>query len=232
MGQTGFGVNTIDVNGITMLLTDGGSGSAVHLTRLSDPGTVGRGALESFYLDEQFLREAPTRANYNRDALLEPRWSNKTLCGRQWIMMIGGEGGSLSHWDPDETAFAPTCRRCMTSMDKLFPAPTPDPRLPLVGRMVADLIIEHGFAEIYHVPGDQLESLRKLIRKLVRAETGHPIETHHFGDVLYLACDPIYKTHALEYQREAVEALSNYLHGDGIPREPKARVSWTTWSTA
>jgi len=230
MDESRHGPNTIDVNGITMLLTDGGGGNAVHLTRLADPGTTGRGALYDFYLDDKHLQDMPTRANYDRDALLDPRWSNKTLCGRQWVMMIGGDGCSVSQWDADETAFAPTCRRCLAAMDKLFPPPAPDPRLPVIARVVADLIIEHGFAEVHHIPGDQVETLRKQIRKLVRADSGHPIETHHLADVLYLACDPIYQTHAMEYQREAVEALSNYLHGDGVPREPKARISWTTWS--
>lgn len=229
MDRLGYGVNAIEVNGITLLLTDGGSGGAVHLTRLADPGTPGRGAVHDFYLDEQHLRAVPTRANYDRVALLAPRWSDKTICGCGWVMMIGGEGGSLSEWDAEETAFAPTCRRCLAAMDKLFPSPAPVERLPLIAQVVADLIIEHGFAEVHHVPGDQLAALRKQIRKLVRSQTGHPIETHHLGDVLYLSCNPIYRTHALEYQREAVESLSTFLHGDGTPREPKARVSWTTW---
>lgn len=231
MDQPGYGANTIEANGISMLLTVAG-GDAVHLTRLADPGVLGRAAIDDRYLDDSQLSQVPTRANYDRDALLAPRWSDKTICGRDWAMMIGGEGGTLGQWD-DVTAFAPTCRKCLASLDKLFPAPTDNERLPLIAQVVADLIVEHGFAEIHDVPGDQLAALRKQIRAKVRAATGHPIETHHINDVLYLSCDPIYRTHAVEYQREAVQAVQDLLSGDGTltPMDPKSTASWTTWAS-
>ena len=40
---------------------------------LISPGTPGRGALHDFYLDDKHQRDVPTRANYDRDALLDPR---------------------------------------------------------------------------------------------------------------------------------------------------------------
>ena len=48
------------------------------------------------------------------------------------------------------------------------------PQLPLVARLVADLVAVHGYAEIYGVPGDQLTELRRQIRSLVGKDNNHP----------------------------------------------------------
>jgi hypothetical protein len=42
----------------------------------------------------------------------------------------------------DEDADAPSCRRCLALMDKLFPPPNLNDRFPLVVQMVADTILE------------------------------------------------------------------------------------------
>ncbi|SBT40568.1 hypothetical protein GA0070621_1000 [Micromonospora narathiwatensis] len=64
--------------------------------------------------------------------------------GRAWALMVGGDDGTLSrHREP---AFAPTCRRCLTLMDRLFPAPAVDRRVPVVAQVVVDVVREHGYS--------------------------------------------------------------------------------------
>lgn len=88
-------------------------------------------------------------AAYDRAALEDPRWLETTLCGRRWILMASGEDS-----EDEQAVFAPTCRRCLALMDKLFPQPALDSRFPLTVQIVTDTVIEHGTAEIFGVPGD------------------------------------------------------------------------------
>lgn len=66
-------------------------------------------------------------------------------------------------------------------MDRLFPAPAVDRRVPVVAQVVCDVVREHGHAEVQQVPGDQLAVLRKEIRSLIRQQTGHPAQTPAAG---------------------------------------------------
>jgi hypothetical protein len=156
--------------------------------------------------------------DYDRAALLQPCWAETTLCGREWANMIGGEAGPVQRYG--ETAFAPTCQRCLALMDKLFPAPTEDPRLPLVA---ADVIAEHGFCEVHHVPGDQQLALPKAIRAKVKAKTGHRIETTLIDATLYIHCEAIYALHADQYSRAAGEAVSAFLASQCGPLPHRCR---------
>lgn len=65
-------------------------------------------------------------------------------------------------------AGTPTWRRCLTLMDKLFPPPEPDGRLEMIVSIIADTVTEHGYAEMWHVPGDQQAALRSQARKAVK----------------------------------------------------------------
>jgi hypothetical protein len=69
-----------------------------------------------------------------------------TLCGREWAIMVGGDGGAIGRYG--EVAFAPSCRRCLAIIDRHFPKPPPDSRLILVAQMAAGTVVDQrGFAE-------------------------------------------------------------------------------------
>jgi hypothetical protein len=112
------GPNIIEINGAAMLLTTTGGGTAIHLTAAATPDT-GREAVPDLYFDSS--DNDPVPAGYDPAALLEPRWSEKTLCGRDWAVMVGGDGGAIGRYG--EVAFAPTCRRCLALIDRHFPKP-------------------------------------------------------------------------------------------------------------
>ncbi|WP_020521673.1 hypothetical protein [Catelliglobosispora koreensis] len=123
----------------------------------------------------------------------------------------------------------------MAIIDKLFPAPEVDARLPLVAQLVAQLLVEHGLAQIYHVPGDQVSALRKEIRRRVRDLSGHPIKTNYVGGVIHAECEPVYEIHAMTYQRAAVEALPSFLTGSdesALPSLPDWNVYWGNWAVS
>lgn len=211
-------LNVIRVVDKELLLTKGG-GQAVHLTHEASEGEEGVGAAPDHYLDD-------LAAAYDKAALQNPRWLATTLCGRKWILMTSGED---TH---DRNAvFAPTCRRCLALMDKLFPQPTLHSRFPVIVQVVADTVIEYGNAEIFDVPGDQQAALRKEVRAAVRKRTGHGMETYAHESMLSFVCEPIYDQHADVYRREAAEAINSFFTGEPVePVSSDRRLSWNTWA--
>jgi hypothetical protein len=168
------GANAISVGDKQFLLTVTG-GAAVHLSRESRPDRTARSAVPIWHLRPRRVDSRAHWRAYHRAALTEPRWAETTLCGRQWIAMAGDEGGDAD--EPGDDAFAPTCRRCLAIMDKLFAEPVLDDRFPLIVQIIADTVAEHGYAEIRNVPGDQQAALRKQVRSAVRQQTGHGPQT-------------------------------------------------------
>ncbi|WP_129664700.1 hypothetical protein [Phytoactinopolyspora endophytica] len=100
------GANIITVAGAALLLTGTRCGQAVHATGECTGLERGRPALDDFILDEPFEVPAPTLQNYDREALLAPRWEDTTLCGYLWEFMFPGEGGPL--FEDEQPAYAPT----------------------------------------------------------------------------------------------------------------------------
>jgi glycine/D-amino acid oxidase-like deaminating enzyme len=90
-----------------------------------------------------------------------------------------------------------------------------DQRFSLVAQLAADVVCEQGFAEVRGVPGDQQTELRKRIRKLVRARTGHGTRTFCRETTIYAECREIYDQHASAHTRAAAEAVSEFLTADG-----------------
>ncbi len=121
----------IEVSGRQFLLT-ATAGNAVHLTREADSGEVGKAAVPDHYI-EDFER------TYDRASIMDPRWAETTLCGRDWIVMEADPDG-----DEDGAASVPSCRRCLALMDRLFPAPALDERFPLVVQVVTDTVLNSG----------------------------------------------------------------------------------------
>ncbi|MFG1833853.1 hypothetical protein [Micromonospora chersina] len=223
------GPNVISAGEAVLLLVTVSGGEAVHLARRHDPPQPGRGAVPEHYLTGEDSERAAVGRRYDVEALREPNWEHTTMCGRVWALMVGGDGGTVSRYR--ETAFAPTCRRCLTLMDRLFPAPAVDRRVSMVTQVVCDVVREHGYAEVRDVPGDQLAVLRKEIRSLIRQQMGHPAQTLVHGDLLLVVCDPLRDAEA--EMRAAAEAVGAVLFGDqplpaARPERPWV-VTWTAW---
>jgi hypothetical protein len=144
--------------------------------------------------------------------------------------MIPGEGGPWNELS-DEAAFSPSCKRCLAVMDKLFPAPLPDKRLPLVAQLVAESILDHEHAEVRDVPGDQQQPLRTAVRTLVCQRAGQNCRSYVHESMIFFVSEAIYAEYAEENQRAAAEAIDRALSGkDTTPvREPAWRLSWDTW---
>jgi hypothetical protein len=184
---------------------------------------------DNFYFESDGRPDVSALAGYDRAALTEPRWSQTTLCGREWAVMVGGDGGDVS--GHGEVAFAPTCRRCLTLIDRHFPKPTPDSRLTLVAQLAADVVVDRrGYAEIHGVPGDQQNQLRRAVRALIRQRTGYPVRTHSINGVIYIECPAIHDQRADQGMREAAEAISAALAGEPAPAlERDWVISWAAW---
>src|SRR2546426_593508 len=168
-------LNVIRVGDREFLLTVG-SGEAIHLAREAEDEEERVTAAPDHYLGD-------LEAAYERAALEELRWLGTTLCGRRWILMASGEDS-----EDGEAVFAPTCRRCLALLDKLFPEPVLDPRFPVVVQVLTDTVAEYGTAEILGVPGDQQAALRKEVRAAVRKRTGHGMETYAHESMVVFVC--------------------------------------------
>lgn len=214
--ETNRDLNVIEVGDRQFLLT-ATAGDAIHLTREADGEENGQAAVPGHYL-EDFER------TYDVAAILEPKWAGRTLCGREWILMEA-DGD-----DEDGAArCAPSCRRCLALLDRLFPAPKLDDRFPLVVQIIADTVAEHGTAEILGVPGDHQAALRKEVRAEIKKRTGHGLKTYAHESMVIFVCDPIYDMHADEHLRRGAEAMDAFLTGKPVDRQSPTRIWWRTW---
>jgi len=229
METDGRGLNAVTIGEKAFLLTSAGA-DAVHLTPVSRPGESGWAAVPDHYLSSPRRRSALVIRGYDLSLLAARRWAEKTLCGRRWGAMVSNDSKPVGEFGHVE-AFAPTCGRCLALMDKFFPDPRPEERLPLVVQVITDLIMERGCAEIGDVPGDQQAALRKRVRAAVRERTGHGIRTMASDGIVNFVCEPIFEQHKARYLRAAAEAVSRVLTGEpGSPEDLPRRLSWDTWS--
>ena len=137
----------------------------------------------------------------------------------------------VSLWDDEdlgeEDASAPSCRRCLALMDKLFPAPELDDRFDLAVQAVTGTVAEHGYAEMRNVPGDQQAALRKQVRSAVKERAGHPTQTLARGSLLVFVCEPVHQQHAAERERVIAQATGSVLTGQPAQPLPTPwRLSW------
>jgi hypothetical protein len=209
--DTGREINAIRIGDTEYLLTVT-VGDAVHLTRETGPGETGQSAVPGRYLTPGQGQPATLLRGYDYTALARPRWAAATLCGREWLTMAG-----VSWWNDEdlgeEEASAPSCRRCLALMDKLFPEPELDDRFDLALQAVTGTVAEHGYAEMWNVPGDQQAALRKQVRSAVKKRTGHPTQTLARGSLLVFVCEPIHQQHAAERERAIAQATGSVLTG-------------------
>jgi hypothetical protein len=222
--DTGCEINAIRIGDAEYLLTVT-AGDAVHLTRETGPGETGQSAVPDRYLSPGPGQPASLRG-HDHTALARPRWEAATLCGREWLTMAG-----ISLWDgedlDEEDASAPSCRRCLALMDKLFPEPELDDRFGLALQAITGTVAEHGYAEMWNVPGDQQAALRKQVRSAVKKRTGHGTQTLARGSLLVFVCESIHQQHVAEREHAIAEATSNVLTGQAAQPLPTPwRLSW------
>ncbi len=222
--DSGREINAIRIGDSEYLLTVT-TGDAVHLTRKTGPGETGQSAVPDRFLSPGPGQLASLRS-YDQAALARPRWEAATLCGREWVYMAG-----VRWWDDEdpggEDASAPSCRRCLALMDKLFPEPERDERFDLALQVITGTVAEHGYAEMWNVPGDQQAALRKQVRSAVKKRTGHPTQTLARGSLLVFVCEPIHQQHAGVREHAIAEATSSVLTGQSPrPLPTPWRLSW------
>lgn len=223
--DTRRGVNAIRIGDSEFLLTVT-AGDAVHLTREAGPGETGQSAVPGRYLSPGQGQPAALLRDYEKAALARSRWAAATLCGREWLTMA-----DISCWDDDdlggEEASAPSCRRCLALMDKLFPAPKLDDRFDLAVQAITGTVAEHGYAEMWNVPGDQQAALRKRVRSAVKKRAGHPTQTLARGSLLVFVCKPIHQQHAAEREHAITQATGSLAAGQPTQPLPTPwRLSW------
>lgn len=223
-------LNSILVDGQPLLLGETAGGRAVHLVPDATASPDARPAIPSAWLDSSGRDYVESVTNYSSARLLDPAWSTRTMCGIEWDAMAAGDAGPLRSWQ--EPALAPTCRRCLASLDRPFPEPTPDDRIGLLATLIAQAVEEHGSAEVLGVPGDQLKALRSAARRELRRRLGYDGKTYVHGDYLLVTCDEATEGARLATAREAVRSIGPGI-SDGPHRDPADwRLRWDSWSTS
>ena len=220
----------IAVEGQPLLLGETTGGRAVHLIPSATGSSDGaRPAIPPAWLNRAGRDYVDSIANYASARLLERSWSMRTICGIEWEAMAAGERGPLRSWQ--HPALAPTCRRCLASLDCKFPEPTPDDRIGLLAVLIAQAVEEHGSAEVLGVPGDQLKPLRKAARRGLRRRLGYDGKTFVHGDFLLASCDEATEEARLSTAEEAIRSIPVGFPEDQ-PRDSSGwRLRWDTWSS-
>lgn len=220
-------LNVIVVDGQPLMLGETAGGRAVHLVPSSDGSPDAQPAIPASWLNSASREYVESIANYSSERLLEPAWSTRTMCGIEWDAMAAGDAGVLRSWQ--EPALAPTCRRCLASLDRRFPEPTPDDRIGLLAVLIAQAVEEHGSAEVLGVPGDQLKSLRSAARRELRRLLGYDGKTYVHGDFLLVTCDEATEEARISSAQEAIGSMPAGFPDDEPRDDSGWRLRWDTW---
>jgi hypothetical protein len=222
-------VNAISVLGRDLLLVEVGGGAETHLAGTADDSSA-RAAVAVGRTDRSHPRDA-AGARYDEAALLESRWAASTLCGRVWYEMAAGEGGALGRWH--EVSLAPTCRSCLRVLDTWFPKAESPAGIELLAVIVAEKVEAFGSAHVTGVPAENLEAMRRAVRKRLRAK-GFRSETHvvnavvHvFSDDAYAAIDPALTR--LWINQAISGTATDTSDKEQTPGMARDAVDWNTW---
>ncbi len=216
------GVNSIDIRGVAHLLVDGGRAHLVAETACAP----GRPAVDPEYLEHA----GDLASGYDRAALAEARWSERTLCGRRWVRMVAGDGPPLDRFD--DPVHAPDCSTCLRSASRQLDNSACDERIPLIAELVAEELDELGSAHVVGVPGDQVDRVRAAIRPAMRRRgrrcgtlVGDDGTTVH----VWLA-EPVDEDVMSERLRKAMEHVALLGTDEVRPREDRA-IYWNRWGS-
>lgn len=224
MPENLYGVNTITIEDEHFLLA---GDEATHLVAKSQDQGTARPAIESW----QWEVAEGCQASYDRSELEAPRWSHRTLCGRDWSRMEPADGPGFSPWS--RPIYAPSCRSCLRIVSSRLQSPPLDDRIPLVASLVLQEVVEHGDSRVDGVPGDQVEALRVAIRAELRR---HQLRgrTYHFGETVFIESDDAYNAlpekRKDEIQQHVMDALNSMMNAHhGWRSSPPRGISWDTW---
>jgi hypothetical protein len=225
MPENLHGVNTITIENEALLLA--GGGDATHLVAECQDQDMARPAVEPW----QWEVAEGWQASYDRSELESPRWSQRTLCGRDWSRMESADGPGFSPWS--EPVYAPNCRSCLRIVSNRLESCPPDDRIPLVASVVLQEVMEHGHSRVDGVPGDQAEALRVAIRGEMRR---HQLRgrTYLLGETVFVESDDAYdalpENRKDEIQQQLMDALDHWFDPTGDNDPPLTRViRWDTW---
>ena len=224
MGTGPYVLNTITIAAHTMLLTQTG-GIAVHLTQPADVRDDARPAIPSHWQPSSLRPDTDQPAGLAE--LREPRWAPRTLCGITWTRMAGSD----SIGDSTDEDTAPTCRRCLSILDRWFPAPVADDRIGLLAVMIGRAVHQYGTAEVVGVPGDQTAALRRAARNELKQRFGYSAKTYVIDDHVMISSNDTTEALHAEAARQFHQVISSD-DGDTAPIDDTAwRFHWSTWST-
>ncbi len=221
-------LNAIVVDGKRFLLGQAAAGLAVHIIATALGTDDARPAVPALWLDRTSRGYVDSIVGYSSAALLDRCWSSRTLCGVEWQAMAAGEAGPLRALQ--ESELAPTCRRCLTSLDRHFPDPEPDERIGLLALLIAQAVEEHGSAEVLGVPGDQLKALRAAARRELRRRLGFEGKTYVRDDFLLVTCDEATEQVRIAKSHEMVQSMHLGITDGRPPDGSEWRLHWHTWS--
>jgi hypothetical protein len=222
------GANTITVHDKTFLLAERGAGEAVHLVR--EVQSAGEPARP---IGDEDDYGGPFNPRYARSELEDPRWAERTLCGRSHWLMAPTDVGDVyaaQDWLRSDPVFAPSCRRCLAILDGLFPAPEGDARLdPVVARCL-DEISYWGSAQVDQTPADQIPLLRKRLRAAAKARGWQITTLVHGASVIAASDDALSPERQRAIDQFAAGVIGRLLDGtadDPRTEPPSWRFSWT-----
>lgn len=223
-------LNAIVVDGRRLLLGETVGGLAVHLIAMAVGTGDARPAVPALWLERTSRGYVDSIVSYSSPLLLDRCWCSRTLCGIEWEAMAAGEAGPLRA--SQEPGLSPTCRRCLASLDRHFPDPTPDERIGLLALLIAQAVEDHGSAEVVGVPGDQLKALRAATRRELRRRLGFDGKTYVRDDFMLVTCDEATEQVRIAKSHEIVRSMHLGISDAPAPDTSGWRLHWHTWSAS
>ncbi len=217
-----YGCNALAIAGQQLLLVDGQS---THLVRETNAG--GRAAIE--HTDPY-----PVPKEYD-DSVYKEIWAHKTICGKPWVLMAPGEGPKLYDWQ--EPVFAPSCKACNNIISKTLKSTEPDDRIDLISKMAMECVNRCGSSTIFHVPGDQIEHLRKALRIALKKNN---LKGYTYATTLTVivgstqAYEAIPQKETEARHRRMMERMNDHWEGREMrPLDPRDehQIDWQLWGT-
>jgi len=215
-----YGTNEMLVDGRRYRLA---GGDKTHLVASGVDGDELRPAVDGWRCETA----GDWQHSYDLDALMIERWSPRTECGKNWQLMIAGDGPSVSPYG--EKAFAPDCKSCLRILASKLDSTVPDDRIRLVSALAVEETMLRGSATIAGVPGDQTDALRRAIRSVFRANGAHCGTRVFNGAVVVWLEDDLPSDREAEVAAEARDAVAR-ISVDEPTMQPQDRViHWSTW---
>jgi len=213
------GLNDLTIGGVRYLIV---GVSSSHLAGLAEGKVRGRHALAEWRTGTE-----PWAASYDLDALFDPIWNPRTLCGREWVEMESGDGPPFGVGGGG--VYAPSCKNCLRIVSRDLGGVAPDERIPLVVGLVVTEVLSEAATVITGVPGQQLEALRAAIRRRFRS-IGVSCRTYPIGGDLHVVSEQVWDNLPPERKSE-MDAQAAAAIADAIQGQPAVRrgIAWDTW---